>query len=309
MVWRFASHSQVKSYCVKQIKQTKKKPCTSQLSPFWGYLACIIVSSHIVHPAMPTWATQQTSKTCIEEQDHTTHTEWIQYIPYTGIHTAICSVLIDTHHKGNILDLILTNCSKIVHDVKVHSNISCIPTDHFIISSSLKVPNIPLSKTKSQFVYNYRQADFIQLADYLLNCNFEPCLTSYDLDLEYVWSFIKSTIHKAMDLFIPKVKLKQSNAPKWFNTTIRHIHHLRRQAKYRPSTSTQAWAIRAWTTRRYASYKSRVWIQIKSGICLFKNYKIYEYIKSLRKEDSLPSTMTNSTTTAIEDLEKATLFN
>lgn len=73
MVWRFASHSQVKSYCVKQIKQTKKKPCTSQLSPFWGYLACIIVSSHIVHPAMPTWATQQTSKTCIEEQDHTTH--------------------------------------------------------------------------------------------------------------------------------------------------------------------------------------------------------------------------------------------
>ena len=147
-------------------------------------------------------------------------------------------VIEPTHHKGNILDLILTNCSKIVHDVKVHSNISCIPTDHFIISSSLKVPNIPLSKTKSQFVYNYRQADFIQLADYLLNCNFEPCLTSYDLDLEYVWSFIKSTIHKAMDLFIPKVKLKQSNAPKWFNTTIRHIHHLRRQAKYRPSTST-----------------------------------------------------------------------
>jgi len=40
-----------------------------------------------------------------------------------------------------------------------------------------------------------------------------------------------------------------------------------------------------------------------------KNYKIHEYIKSLRKEDSLPSTMTNSTTAATKDLEKATLFN
>ena len=40
-----------------------------------------------------------------------------------------------------------------------------------------------------------------------------------------------------------------------------------------------------------------------------KNYKIYEYIKSLRKEDLLPPTIHDGTTTATEDHEKVTLFN
>ena len=40
-----------------------------------------------------------------------------------------------------------------------------------------------------------------------------------------------------------------------------------------------------------------------------KNYKIYEYIKSLRKEDSLSPTMHDRTTTATVDHKKVNLFN
>ena len=40
-----------------------------------------------------------------------------------------------------------------------------------------------------------------------------------------------------------------------------------------------------------------------------KNYKIYEYINSLKKEDLLPSSMFNDTSEATSDQDKASLFN
>ena len=40
-----------------------------------------------------------------------------------------------------------------------------------------------------------------------------------------------------------------------------------------------------------------------------KSYKIYEYIKSLKKEDSLPPTVFNSNSSATDDSDKASLFN
>ena len=85
-----------------------------------------------------------------------------------------------THCQGNTLDLILTNCSRIVHDVKAHKK-RCIPTDHFIISFSIQTPVLPSSSLKSRFVYNFSKADFNLMADYLLDCNFEPCLSSLDV--------------------------------------------------------------------------------------------------------------------------------
>ena len=40
--------------------------------------------------------------------------------------------------------------------------------------------------------------------------------------VKLVWSLIKLTILHAMDLFIPKVRVKSSPNPKWFNPAIRH---------------------------------------------------------------------------------------
>ena len=217
-----------------------------------------------------------------------------------------------THCQGSTLDLILTNCSRIVHDVKAHKK-SCIPTDHFIISFSIQTPVLPSSRSKSRFVYNFSKANFNLMADYLLYCNFEPCLSS--LDVEFVWSYIKCTIYKAMDLFIPKLRLRANNSPKWFNATIRHklncIHHLRKKAKHHSSVRNQQKLdqseLELQDVMKIA--KSEYESNLIQEFAFSKNYKISKYIKSLRKEDSLPPTMHDGTTTATEDLEKVTLFN
>ena len=112
------------------------------------------------------------------------------------------------------------------------------------------------------------------MADYLLDCNFEPCLSS--LDVEFVWSYIKCTIYKAMDLFIPKLRLRANNSPKWFNATIRHklncIHHLRKKEKHHSSVRNQQKLdqseLELQDVMKIA--KSEYVIQINPGICLFK---------------------------------------
>ena len=217
-----------------------------------------------------------------------------------------------THRQGNTLDIILTNCPSIVCDVKVLIN-NPIPSDHFVISFCLQATVLPTSRSNPRFVYNYRQADFNRLVDYILDCNFQPCLSSDDL--EFVWSFIKSTIYEAMDLFIPKVKIKSCKSPKWFNGTIRHklncIHHLRRKAKRNTSSSTLKRLKQAEIDLNDAMLetKSKYELNLIKEFAFSKNHKIYEYIKSLRQENSLPSLMSDGSTTVSEDYEKANLFN
>ena len=58
------------------------------------------------------------------------------------------------------------------------------------------------------------------LCEFLFDCDFSKCFQSSNI--EYVWKFIKGSICHAMDLFIPKVKLRSSKHPRWFNSDIRH---------------------------------------------------------------------------------------
>ena len=150
---------------------------------------------------------------------------------------------------------------------------------------------LPSSRSKSCFVYNFSKADFNIMADYLLDCTFEPCFSSFDV--EFVWSYIKCTIYQAMDLFIRKVRLRTNNSSKWFNATIRHklncIHHLRKQAKHHSSVRNQQ-------RLDQSELELQDVMKIAKSEYEFKKLQnIYEYIKSLRKEDSLPPTMHDGT--------------
>ena len=52
-------------------------------------------------------------------------------------------------------------------------------------------------------------------------------------DVEQAWLIIKQCLTTAIDLFIPKVKLKSFQYPKWFSSDIRHqlkcLHTLRKK--------------------------------------------------------------------------------
>jgi len=67
------------------------------------------------------------------------------------------------------------------------------------------------------FYLDFNRANFEEMNNYLLELD----LTLSD-DVEYSWYIIKSAILDATALFIPKIKLKPNNLPKYFTPNIKH---------------------------------------------------------------------------------------
>ena len=137
-----------------------------------------------------------------------------------------------THIKGNILDIVLSN-TNFIQNASVEPS-QLVSSDHFIVSFN----NFQrLKKKEVLYVFDYNHADMDSLREFLFDCDFNKCFQSSNI--EYVWKFIKGSICHAMDLFIPKVKLRSSKHPRCFNSDIRHhlncLHSLRRKVKVHPS--------------------------------------------------------------------------
>jgi len=61
-------------------------------------------------------------------------------------------------------------------------------------------------------------------------------------DINQMWSFIKSIITNACNLFIPKVKFQSCQSPKCFNAKIRHhLHGVHSQWRLTNPDSTNYW--------------------------------------------------------------------
>lgn len=129
---------------------------------------------------------------------------------------ALCDLIFDcnliqlvnkpTHVKGNILDLVVTNSEKSIHDLFVISQKDqLINSDHFNISFSVDLSLNVAPKNKPKLVFDYPKANLEGLSNYLMDIDFSQSLTSNNI--EQVWSFIKQSILDALLLFIPKVKL------------------------------------------------------------------------------------------------------
>jgi len=107
-----------------------------------------------------------------------------------------------THIHGNILDLILIIDDNLITSLSVHSNSSLpIVSDHFAMTFSLNSSLPSPSKFSPFYVFNYSKGDYEGLYNHLSNVDFSPCLQSHDI--EFIWSFILSTISCAMHQFIP----------------------------------------------------------------------------------------------------------
>ena len=130
-------------------------------------------------------------------------------------------------------------------------------------------------------------------------------------NIEYVWKFIKGSICHAMDLFIPKVKLRSSKHPRWFNSDIRHhlncLHSLRRKVKVHPSKLNLMKIKSSVLQEKILSAKKLYESKLTQN---FTNMNmLYKYINSVTHQDSIPSTIAYGSSTASSDHEKASLFN
>ena len=124
-----------------------------------------------------------------------------------------------THIHGNTLDLVLTNDPDLVSDLSVHSQASrAITSDHFIISFSISPFPLPMTCNEPIYVFDYPKVDLLGLCDYLLLFDFTLYSTSNDIEVQ--WSTLKKIIYHGMDLFIPKVRLRSHQRPKWITSSL-----------------------------------------------------------------------------------------
>ena len=84
---------------------------------------------------------------------------------------------------------------------------------------------------------HFSKCDYDSLNNYFLDIGFTPCFV-YD-NVNSSWQLFKSIILEATSFFIPKVKLKSHQPPKWFTPTMRHnvncIDSFRKQTQCNPS--------------------------------------------------------------------------
>ena len=126
-----------------------------------------------------------------------------------------------THIMGNTLDLLLTNNASLISNLTIEQPHPLISSDHYTISFKIKLQLSHKCKEKGHsLVFDYSKGDYTGLCDHLLDADFGIYFQSSDI--EHVWSVIKQNFLTAMNLFIPKVRLKSHNHLKWYNSEIRH---------------------------------------------------------------------------------------
>ena len=188
-------------------------------------------------------------------------------------------------------------------------------SDHLLVSFSLTTEFRPsFNVHETQYVINFSNLNYLELAEYILNFDFSPCLNCNDIEI--VWNQIRTIIHNAISLFAPKLKLRsRKNYPKWYNSKLRHhinrVRYFRRQSKLYP-TSTNTNRLEkeeSFLLQLMSSTKSNYETVLVDEFAYNNNSKIYKYIHSILQCKSLPATMYLSSQTATCDQDKVTLFN
>ena len=80
-------------------------------------------------------------------------------------------------------------------------------------------------------MFDFPKADYDGILSYLCDFDYNPCLQSQDV--EFIWITIKNSILTAMNLFIPKVRLRRQQFPCWYTPELRHLSKCLRSSKKR----------------------------------------------------------------------------
>ena len=113
-----------------------------------------------------------------------------------------------THCRGNILDLVFTNNDNLITVLPIAGPDKLLSSDHHTISFKIKYNPKQYPNSSYKYVFDYSKADLNGLCDHLLDIDFSVCFQSDAV--EHVCSYIKSVILNAMNIYIPKFRLKPS---------------------------------------------------------------------------------------------------
>ena len=125
-----------------------------------------------------------------------------------------------THKFGNTLDLLLSSSSELVSDIETLPKDTICSSDHFGIKFKINL-KCKRSKHQKRRIYNLKKADFKAINKELSRCYwdniFKDCTPDVALDR------FDSIFTSICDKHIPKVTVKSSFQPPWFDSELDSI--------------------------------------------------------------------------------------
>lgn len=208
---------------------------------------------------------------------------------------------------GNILDLILTNAPELFCDV---SKLPCdLTSDHVVLYTELYLRKHP-KKRFDRSVFNYKLADFNTIRNHLNAASLCDIIRNSD-NVNSAWVTWLDTVNVIVEQCVPTVVIKDSTAPPWADSEIRHLRNLKRTA-WRKARRTNEWAnfrkLRN-KLKKVTRIKKRAFIDNLGDECTVNPKRFWSYYRSKTKSKSLPHSVKNESNEAQEPNAKANMFN
>ena len=151
-----------------------------------------------------------------------------------GLHQCVME---PTHVKGRTLDIVLTNFSTLVSEVKVDTFENICKSDHFPVTFKVNV-STKNKKTSKRKIYNFKKACWDRLNDDLGRVPWDGLIDR--TDPEVAWKNFKTVLFALVDKHIPKITIKMTlMLPGLMRNVMKHIDP--RNVPIRDSSWTVAW--------------------------------------------------------------------
>ena len=216
-----------------------------------------------------------------------------------------------THLKGKTLDVLLTDLSSNVTNVKVNDGMEICKSDHYTIKFEINHRVKKRKKVKRE-IYNYKKANWDLINDELKYVDWQRILESND-DIIFAWDNFKRKLFGILDRHIPKILISDARQPPWFDSEMYNACREKEKfrKKYKKSGSLQHrthFVECRKNLKRLAKSKMRDnLVNVDDNNLISK--KFYSYLKSKSNSTRIPENVYRGNCFKGTSVEQAELFN
>ena len=122
-----------------------------------------------------------------------------------------------THRSGNILDILLSDTPDLVDNIAVHPHGCFTYSDHSPLTFGIRT-FIKRQIARKRCIYNFKKADWKSLNIDLSRVDWHFILDNSEPDIG--WDIFKNKFASLCDKHIPKIRIKESFQPPWFDSDV-----------------------------------------------------------------------------------------
>ena len=215
-----------------------------------------------------------------------------------------------THLKGKTLDVLLTNFDSAVNNLSVQEHDSICKSDHYPLLFSICC-NVRRNKPERRQCLNFKRANWDSLNSDLRDINWDNIFRHSDID--QCWNLTKTTLFNLVDKHIPKVTVRSSFQPPWFDAdcyvACREKEELR--AKFKRTKNLDdglKFAAARKNFRKLTASKMRENLTDSEDTALITK-KFWSYVKSSSNSHRIPECMEYAGALRFDRKEQSELFN